>query len=298
MNRDFVLVIVFFVLILVSPGSDASLTDRIWNLHLRFSLLKDSPERIAPAPGPSSVINGKLIGGVPISSPTPAIPPFPSSTDGFTLEKCDRNKTCHDLKKMTACLQFAEQAMVEQYLLIQNDGETSLKVNVIVSDAKYKDVQVPEHHAKKVNVSDIPETSTIILDAGNGKCVIHVGSPTKNGSIVKQTSSYVTHLNLISGSYLLFSIILIIGGVWACCKMRTKERHANGIPYQELELAEHDSSPTNDLEAAEGWDQGWDDDWDESKPANKSNSDIKGNGSNGINSRTSERNGWGNDWDD
>ena len=77
--------------------------------------------------------------------------------------------------------------------------------------------------------------------------------------------------------------------------MKTKERHANGIPYQELELAEHDSSPTNDLEAAEGWDQGWDDDWDESKPANRSSSDMKANG---INSKTSDRNGWENDWDD
>ncbi|KAA0051999.1 uncharacterized protein E6C27_scaffold60G004830 [Cucumis melo var. makuwa] len=127
-------------------------------------------------------------------------------------------------------------AEVEQYLLIQNDGETSLKVNVIVSDTKYKEIQVPEHHAKKVNISDFPGNSMIILDAGNGKCIVH-----------------------------------------------------------ELELAEHDSSPTNDLEAAEGWDQGWDDDWDESKPANRSSSDMKANG---INSKTSDRNGWENDWDD
>lgn len=41
-------------------------------------------------------------------------------------------------------------AAVEQYLLIQNVGETSVKVNVTISDAKYKEIQVPEHHAKKV----------------------------------------------------------------------------------------------------------------------------------------------------
>ncbi|XP_050938743.1 uncharacterized protein LOC103496622 isoform X2 [Cucumis melo] len=234
--------------------------------------------------------------GATTSSATPAIPPSPNSTDGFTTEKCDSSyKTCHDLKDLSACLLSAEQAEVEQYLLIQNDGETSLKVNVIVSDTKYKEIQVPEHHAKKVNISDFPGNSMIILDAGNGKCIVHVRSLTKNGSIFKQISSYVTHLNLVSGSYLLFSIVFIIGGIWACCKMKTKERHANGIPYQELELAEHDSSPTNDLEAAEGWDQGWDDDWDESKPANRSSSDMKANG---INSKTSDRNGWENDWDD
>ncbi|XP_038886197.1 uncharacterized protein LOC120076442 [Benincasa hispida] len=300
MNRDLALVFIFFLFILLSPGSDASsFPYRIWNLHRRFALSKDPPQSVAPAPGPSSVINGKLSRGAPKSSPTPVIPPFPSSTDGFTTEKCDSSsKTCHDLKNMTACLLLAEQAVMEQYLLIQNDGETSLKVNVIVSDAKYKEIQVPEHHAKKVNISDFPGNSMIILDAGNGKCIVHVGLLTKSGSIFKQISSYVTHLNIVSGSYLLFSIVLIIGGVWACCKMRTKERHADGIPYQELELAEHDSSPTNDLEAAEGWDQGWDDDWDESKPANKSHSDMKANGSsNGINSRTSDRNGWENDWD-
>lgn len=300
MNRDLAFVFVFFLFILVSPGSDASFPDRIWNRHLRFALSKGSPQSVAPAPGPNSVINGKLSGGAQKSSPTPAIPPFPSSTDGFTTEKCDSSyKTCHDLKNMTACILFAEQ-VAEQYLLIQNDGETTLKVNVIVSDAKYKEIQVPEHHAKKVNISDFPGNSMIILDAGNGNCIVHVGPLTKNGSIFKQISSYVTHLNLVSGSYLLFSIVLIIGGIWACCKMGTKERQANGIPYQELELAEHDTSPNNDLEAAEGWDQGWDDDWDESKPANKSSSDMKANGSsNGIiNSRTSDRNGWGNDWDD
>ena len=44
-------------------------------------------------------------------------------------------------------------AEVEQYLLIQNNGETSLKVNVTVSDTKYKEIQVPEHHAKKVLVN-------------------------------------------------------------------------------------------------------------------------------------------------
>ncbi|XP_031743958.1 uncharacterized protein LOC101213740 isoform X2 [Cucumis sativus] len=234
--------------------------------------------------------------GAPTNSPTPAIPPFPKSTDGFTTEKCDSSyKTCHDLKDLIACLLSAEQAEVEQYLLIQNNGETSLKVNVTVSDTKYKEIQVPEHHAKKVNISDFPGNSMIILDAGNGKCIVHLGSLTKNGSIFKQISSYVTHLNLVSGSYLLLSIVFIVGGIWACCKMKTKERHANGIPYQELELAEHDTSPTNDLEAAEGWDQGWDDDWDESKPSNKSSSDMKANG---INSRTSDRNGWENDWDD
>lgn len=155
------------------------------------------------------------------------------------------------------------------------------------------------HILFQVNISDVPGNSVIILDAGHGKCMIHVGSLTKNGSIFKQISSHVTHLNLVSGSYLLFSIVLIIGGVWACCKMGTKERHTDGVPYQELELAEHDSSPTNDLEAAEGWDQGWDDDWDEPKPANKSSSQTKANGSsNGINSRTPDRDGWGNDWDD
>lgn len=155
------------------------------------------------------------------------------------------------------------------------------------------------HIQFQVNISDVPRSSMIILDAGNGKCIIHVGSVTKNGSIFKQISSYVTHLNLVSGSFLLFSIVFIIGGVWACCKMGTKERHADGVLYQELELAEHDSSPTNDLEAAEGWDQGWDDDWDDSKPVDKSSSHTKANGSsNGINTRTSDRDGWGNDWND
>ncbi|XP_022989968.1 uncharacterized protein LOC111486999 [Cucurbita maxima] len=281
MNRDLALVYVFFVLNLASRESNASFSGRIWNLHLRYALSKDSPQSIAPtpapAPGPSSV------------SPTPAIPPFPISTYGSSMKKCNPSyNTCHDLENMTACLLFAEKATVEQYLLIQNAGGTSLKVNVIISDAKFKEIQVPEHQSRKVNISDVLENSKIVLDAGSGKCEILLGSPMKSGSTFEQISSYVTHLHLVSGSYILLSIVLIIGGVWACCKIGTKERRADGVPYQELELAEQDSSPSNDLEASEGWDQGWDDDWDEPKPANKSNSQTKASGSsNGISSRTS-----------
>ncbi|XP_022134448.1 uncharacterized protein LOC111006692 [Momordica charantia] len=295
MNPHLPLLFAFFLLI---RGSDASFPDD----HFRFALSEVSPQSKAPAPGPgpSSVTNRKFSGGAPKSSPTPAIPPFTSLVDGFTTEKCNSSyNTCHDLENMTACLLFAEHAVVEQYLLIQNDGETSMKVNIIISNAKYKEIKIPEHHAKKVNISDVPGNSMITLEAGNGKCMIHVGLLTKSGSILKKISFYLNHLNLVSGSYLLFAIVLIIGGVWACCNMGTKERHADGVPYQELELAEHDSSPTNDLEAAEGWDQGWDDDWDESKSTNKSSAQMKANGSsNGLNSKTSDRDGWGNDWDD
>lgn len=46
-------------------------------------------------------------------------------------------------------------AVVEQYLLIQNDGETSMKVNIIISNAKYKEIKIPEHHAKKVLVVNL-----------------------------------------------------------------------------------------------------------------------------------------------
>lgn len=57
-----------------------------------------------------------------------------------------------------------------------------------------------------------------------------------------------------------------------------------------------ESSLSNTVETAEGWDEGWDDDWDEE---NAVKSQHTGNiSANGLTSRTPNKAEWENDWDE
>lgn len=78
-------------------------------------------------------------------------------------------------------------------------------------------------------------------------------------------------------------------------------RHADGVPYRELEMGHPDSPPGNsNVETADRWDQGWgDDEWDEIKAVKSPRARRNGNVStNGLTSRSSDRDGWENNWDD
>lgn len=118
------------------------------------------------------------------------------------------------------------------------------------------------------------------------------------GDFLQQLPSYYKQLTPIYGAYLLFLIALIVGGTWACCKIRKRKRR-DGVPYQELEMGVPESASAVNLEAAEGWDDGWDDDWDEDKAVRSPGGRHVGSiSSSGLTARSSNKDGWGNDWDD
>lgn len=133
---------------------------------------------------------------------------------------------------------------------------------------------------------------SVLLDAGNGKCKIQLGSTVPN-NLLKNLPSFATYVTPTHGAYLFGLIAVTIGGTWACCKSARKEKRDAGIPYQELEMAQPDSPTANQMEAADGWDQGWDDDWDDIETTKSPSASQHGNASlNGITSRSSDGDGW------
>lgn len=150
----------------------------------------------------------------------------------------------------------------------------------------------------QVNVSD-GRSSSVVLNAGNGECIIHLESPKPDNSLFKGFPYYADYATPQNGAYMLILSVLIFGGMCACCMAGKKGRHVDGVPYQELEMGRPESPSVDHVETAERWDQGWDDDWDEMKAVRSPRSRRNGNAStNGISSRSSDRNGWENGWDD
>jgi len=108
--------------------------------------------------------------------------------------------------------------------------------------------------------------------------------------------SYDKILTPVNCAYFLIFMVLMIGATWVCCAFRKKRQ--NEIPYQELEMAQPESAAAAHMESAEGWDQDWDDDWDDNV-AVKSPAALAGSiSANGLTSRSSNKDGWENNWDD
>ena len=117
------------------------------------------------------------------------------------------------------------------------------------------------------------------------------------GNIFVYPHKYDKILTPANGAYFLILIVLVLGGTCACCKF-SKKQH-DGVPYQELEMALPESLSAPDLETAEAWDQVWDDDWNEDvavkSPAAHHSRSFSANG---LTPRSSNRDGWEDNWDD
>ncbi|KAK7827217.1 hypothetical protein CFP56_031314 [Quercus suber] len=136
----------------------------------------------------------------------------------------------------------------------------------------------------------------IILHTGTGECVLPVTPPGEGNSIFI-LPSYDKLLTPVNGAYFLILTVLVFGGTWACCKFRKKNPHG-GVPYQELEMGlPEESVPAINVETAEGWDEGWDDDWDGDNAVKSPGGRHVGSiSANGLTSRSSNKDGWENDW--
>uniref|UniRef100_A0A7N0UTR8 DUF7356 domain-containing protein n=1 Tax=Kalanchoe fedtschenkoi TaxID=63787 RepID=A0A7N0UTR8_KALFE len=167
---------------------------------------------------------------------------------------------------------------VEASLLVQNGGEGTLRVNASISpdNLSFTDIILLKSQARKINVSAILRGNQLInLTSGNESCVIHIGLSVPEGPVAEenffQKLPYVDQVTPIHGVILLSVTLLIISGIWACCKSRTSERQGDGIPYQELEMGQSNSTAAVNMEdGGGGWDEVWDDDWDDDQEAIKS----------------------------
>ena len=126
--------------------------------------------------------------------------------------------------------------------------------------------------------------------------MLHMVSNIPDENFILRLPSYDKILTPVNGAYFLILMVLVFGGTWACCACRKK--HRNEVPYQELEMALPESASATNVESAEGWDQDWDDDWDVNV-AVKSPAALAGSiSANGLTSRSSNKDGWENNWDD
>ncbi|GMP23679.1 hypothetical protein CsSME_00001191 [Camellia sinensis var. sinensis] len=192
------------------------------------------------------------------------------------------------------------------FLIVQNDEENSLTVNytILPQNTTFGVIKLQKHQAKKIN-TNVGGGQSVVFNAGNGDCVIHMGSPAPEDDIgyhIPSDPTYVkraTYVKPMHGAYLLVLIVLISGGACACFKLRKRERHLDGVPYQELEMGQPESLSAVKAETGVGWDQDWDDDWDEEKAVKSPGRKHFSNGQpNGHASRPSNDDGWGNDWDE
>ncbi|PKI40582.1 uncharacterized protein LOC116196768 [Punica granatum] len=264
-----------------------------WRIRKLPRILADiePAEGVSPAPSPSSVLGGTKGSG--------------KEADPTGREGClGSSEACH-VKDLSACLLYAGSAPKEAFLVLQNSGEIPLNVNIVFLPANITSdkIQLAKKNITKVNLTaKVQGSSSIVLNAGNGDCVVQLKSSTAGGSFYKNFP-YASQVSPIHGVYLFFAAVLVIGGVWACCKFGKKERHVDGVPYQELEMGrtEADSTLAVDIETADGWDESWDDDWgDEIREVKPPPSKKRvGNGSpNGHKSKSSNKDGWEDNWDD
>ncbi|KAK3422730.1 hypothetical protein EUGRSUZ_G03139 [Eucalyptus grandis] len=297
---------VFLILLLVSipcrhRQSGAS---PVWEYGKPSRLLeatKSKESSPAPSPGLDSGQKSPTNKSDPGSSPDPAIASAGGDGDGG---KCSiPTETCRAGENLTACLHHPENDSKGTFVLVKNGGEVPLEGKIICLPANNNQTfKLTKQKTTVVNVTaEVGVCSSITVDAGNGHCTIPIFArvPASEGNIFKQFP-YNTQVTPIHGLYLLLGMVVTIGGVWACCKFGKPERRVDGIPYQELEMGQADSASVNVVEAAEGWDESWDDDWgDEIREVKSPSRGPEGNAAkaNGFTSRSSDRNGWEDNWD-
>lgn len=299
------------LLILLLPRDSNASPIRTFFKFTQDDSLNNRSIQVAPSPSPVSSVDSNFGGGsggtgdqVPPPSPSPS--PLAEPNDGITDERCEISSSiwCRDLKNMIACLPGS--GPQGSFLIVQNDEENSLTVNytILPQNTTFGVIELQKHQAKKIN-TNVGGGQSVVLNAGNGDCVIHMGSPAPEDNIgyhIPSDPTYVkraTYVKPMHGAYLLVLIVLISGGACACFKLRKRERHLDGVQYQELEMGQPESLSAVKAETGVGWDQDWDDDWDEEKAVKSPGRKHISNGQpNGHASRPSNDDGWGNDWDE
>ncbi|KAK6943263.1 LOW QUALITY PROTEIN: hypothetical protein RJ641_028640 [Dillenia turbinata] len=254
------------------------------------------PPPLSPPPPPLS--KKEPDGGKKSDDPKPSKQEGPSDKAISQLgvsETCDGLPQCK-MDEMVACIQRFKHESKEAVVLVQNEGDSTLKVKVTVTSPNAeRKLDVPKHQSKIISIPvSVSEGVKIILNAGKEDCELDPSIARQD--YLKQFLSYAKRVNPIYGVYFLILTAVIVGGACTCCK----EKKTGGWgPYQELEMGLPESIPAVNVDSAEGWDQVWDDDWDEDNAVKSPGGLYAGNiSANGLTARASNRDGWEKDWND
>ncbi|KAK7287093.1 hypothetical protein RIF29_00127 [Crotalaria pallida] len=218
-----------------------------------------------------------------------------SGSKPITNESCDGLNKCKDDGDMVACISFIDPKYL--VVLIQNNGDGTIKVKPLVESYRQY-IEVGKHQTEKINISLISsEITQLTLTAGKGDCVLHMDTVVPKENFFLRLPSFDKLLTPVNGAYFLIFAVLVFGGTWGCCRLRKKRQ--DEIPYQELEMALPESVSATNVESAEGWDQDWDDDWDDNVAVKSPAAHRVGSiSANGLTSRSANKDGWENSWDD
>ncbi|KAL1199774.1 hypothetical protein V5N11_013038 [Cardamine amara subsp. amara] len=260
------------------------------------------PAKLAPPP-PTSVESGKN-GSEPDKGSTPlAKDTDKGNSEPASVETCaGKSNICRTQNSLVVCTLSIEKGSGNWLILVQNEGENSLKANIVLPVDSLRELTLAKHQSQRVNISISGGTNKVILDAGKGECLLNM-YPSKENTLFIHFPSYDKLVTPVNGAYFLIVSVVIFGGTWAFCLCRKNRRAGNGVPYRELELSGgsglENESGVHDVETAD-WDEGWDDDWDENNAVKSPGSAAKSVSisSNGLTARGPIRDGWDHDWDD
>ncbi|KAL6620423.1 hypothetical protein ACP70R_035562 [Stipagrostis hirtigluma subsp. patula] len=267
------------------------------------------PEQVTPPPGgPGPKGGGEAQGGSEEDTGTQGKEETAGKMKEI-MEKCDASHKCSFGGQFSACLQVSQNASIGSFVVVLNQGQDDITVNVKATPTIGIDMK-PQHLGKgvfrQVDITHItPDGGEIILNDGNGDCVLHIGRSVSDWQQqFQQFTAYATRLNPIYGaSFFVFTVVLV-GAVCACCKF-ARRRGNDGVPYQQLEMgaqAPNSSGVDNTTSTADGWEDGWDDDWDDeeapAKPSDKNPATSVSSNGLSLRSQTNGKDGWDVDWDD
>ncbi|KAK1351514.1 Dentin sialophosphoprotein-like protein [Heracleum sosnowskyi] len=217
---------------------------------------------------------------------------------GSDVSCAGSTKNCSILNTMVACVLPSEPGSKELSILVQSLSKRTLKVNFVGNALRPFEISSHQTIKMKISLAEV-KANTIVLHAENGECAIHMAPP-PGKNYFEELSFYSKQVTPIYGAYFSFLVVLVCGGVWACCKLR-KRRWQGGVPYQELEmgLPESAAAASVNVNSTEGWDQGWDSDWDDDKAVMSPGGNHVGSiSANGLTSRSAKKDGWDVDWED
>ncbi|KAL7095110.1 hypothetical protein ACP275_10G003800 [Erythranthe tilingii] len=211
--------------------------------------------------------------------------------------------TCRD-QQMFACIEASKDGSKKMFVVVQNEGEITLKVTLSLPNYLKNDmpaVEVPKHESNRIDVSsNVGKSTELIVDSGKYKCVLQLVHPVSVDNLIQQLSFYSKQVTPIYIVYTSFLIALLFGGTWACCKLK-KRNQQDGIPYQELEMGLPESASAANVDATEGWDHDWDDDddWDEDNSVKSPiGNQVRIVSAEAPTARPSKKDGWEDDWED
>lgn len=217
------------------------------------------------------------------------------------VEGCDPSNRCIDKEsKFVACLRVPGKDLLALSLLIQNKGTESLDVNIVAPDfvnLEHAKVQLqPNGNSEvKVTVSDGMNDTTIVLEAGKGRCDLNLRNMISS-SARSEASKLSRYDNLplrTSFIYVPLAAVVLIGVACLCIRFRPMYHQEDGPKYQKVEVGLPVSTGgKKETDEADGWNNNWGDGWDDEEAPKTPSNLLSNPSSKGLASRRLSKDSW------